>query len=540
MKPFTYIVITSMAMATFLGGSFVSASGLSANALFAGNGQIMADITTHAGIGDFDDKDGDALTAAFRTPSSIAELPDGSILVADTRNHVIRKISKGIVTTFAGPEIVVKTNSQGLPTGGLVNGKSSQSLFNEPTGITVDVKGNVWIADAANNAIRRVDTNGQVSTVAGNGLIGNKDGQGTDATFNHPSDIAVTANGTIYVADSLNHVIRKISPSGDVSTLNTVSTRVIQIRPGEASFAGDFLDGNLSTAKFNEPSGLVLDSIGNLYVSDTGNQRIRYIDFKANTVSTVAGTTALMDASSLYSKNDLYAAGDFLDGDALQAKFDFPKGLAVTTEGGLLIADSLNHSVRYLLNGKVTTLAGTVKTGEADGVEQAAEFYNPTDVLVTEQGDIVVADAFNNKIRKIAPYQLPKYVPNNQPIKVVNGSKLIEFDAQPENQSGRTMVPIRAISEALGYEVKYVEQEGKTIVQLVKGEVTIELTIGHEGVTRKEVNKSDKKKDTDVAPYVKQNRTYVPVRFFAEEIGLNVEWDAVHQTVILRTKSFVK
>ncbi|MBD0381097.1 stalk domain-containing protein [Paenibacillus sedimenti] len=534
MKPFKHIVISSFLAATFLGGSSALASGLSADALFTSNAQIMADVTTHAGIGDFEDKDGDALTAAFRSPSSVVQLPDGSILVADTRNHIIRKISGGKVTTYAGPELPVITNSQGFPTGSLVNGKPNESFFNEPAGLAIDSNGNVYVADAANNAVRKIDANGQVSTLAGNGVLGNKDGQGADAAFNHPSDVAVASDGTVYVADSLNHVIRKITPNGTVSTLNAASKRAIQIRPGTASFAGEFQDGSLSTAKFNEPSGLALDSKGNLYVSDTGNQRIRYIDFRTNTVATLAGS------SSSYGTNELYAPGDYADGDALKAKFDFPRGLAITSEGGLLIADSLNHSVRYLLNGKVTTIAGTVSTGEADGVEQAAEFYNPTDVLVTEQGNIVVADAFNNKIRKIAPYQLPSNLPDNQEVKVVNGNKVIEFDAQPEIEGGRTMVPVRAISETFGYEVKYVEQDGKSIVQLLNGDVTIELTIGETGVIRKEVNKADIKQTTDVAPYVKQDRTYVPVRFFAEQIGLNVQWDADHHTAILRTNSFLK
>ncbi|MFD0695819.1 stalk domain-containing protein [Paenibacillus sp. GCM10027628] len=534
MKPFKHIVVTSLVAATFLGGSSAWASGLSGDALLNSNGQIMADVTTHAGIGDFDDKDGAALIAAFRTPSSVVQLPDGSILVADTRNQVIRKISDGKVTTYAGPEMVVATNSQGFPTGSLMNGKASESFFNEPTGLAVDSKGNVYVADSANNAVRKIDANGQVSTFAGTGVLGNKDGQGAEATFNHPSDVAVASDGTVYVADSLNHVIRKITANGTVSTLNAASSRAIQIRPNVAAFAGEYQDGSLASAKFNEPSGLALDSKGNLYVSDTGNQRIRYIDLKANTVSTVAGT------SSSYGNNELYAPGDYVDGDALKSKFDFPKGLAVTSEGGLLIADSLNHSIRYLLNGKVSTIAGKISTGEADGVEQAAEFYNPTDVIVTEQGNIIVADAFNNKIRKIAPYKLPVNLPNNQEVKDVNGNKVIEFDAQPEIEGGRTMVPVRAISEAFGYEVKYVEQDGKSIVRLVKGDVTIELTIGDTGVTRKEVNKADIKQATDVAPYVKQDRTYVPVRFFAEQIGLNVQWDAAHQTAILRTNSFLK
>ncbi|MDQ0889996.1 sugar lactone lactonase YvrE [Paenibacillus sp. V4I9] len=540
MKPLKHIFVSSLLAATFLGGSSAWAAGLSTDALLSSNGQILSDVSTFAGIGEFEDKSGDALSAAFRAPGSVVQLSDGSILVADTRNHLIRKISGGKVTTFAGPEVVVTKNNQGFPTGGLVNGKSSEAFFNEPTGLALDAKGNVYVADSANNAIRKVDANGQVSTLAGNGVPGSKDGKGAEANFNHPSDVAVAADGTVYVADSLNHVIRKIAVDGSVSTLNAAATRAIQIRPGEAFFAGEFQDGNLATAKFNEPAGLVLDSKGNLFVSDTGNQRIRYIDLQVGTVTTVAGSTPELSNHTIYDKNELYAGGDFADGDALKAKFDFPKGLAVTSEGGVLISDSLNHVIRYLLNGKVSTIAGTVQTGEADGVEQAAEFYNPSDVLVTAQGNIVVADSSNNKIRKITPYQLPGNLANNNQVKVVNGDKVISFDAEPEIQGGRTMVPVRAISEAFGYEVKYVEQAGKSVVQLIKGDVTVELTIGETGVVRKQMGQSDIKQVTDVSPYVKQDRTYVPVRFFAEQIGLDVQWDAARQTAILRTKSYVK
>ncbi|WP_246239398.1 NHL domain-containing protein [Paenibacillus anseongensis] len=539
MKPLKYMLISTFAAATLLGGSSAWAAGLSADALRSSNGQILADVTTFAGIGDFEDVNGDALSAAFRAPGSVLQLPDGSILIADTRNHLIRKVSGGKVTTFAGPEVVVTTNSQGFPMGGLLDGKASEAFFNAPSGLAVDGKGNVYVADSANNAVRKVDTNGQVTTLAGNGVPGKKDGKGADASFYHPSDVAVTADGIVYVADSLNHVIRKISTDGTVSTLNAASTRAILVRPGEASFAGEYQDGSLTEAKFNEPSGLALDSKGNLYVSDTGNQRIRYIDLQAGTVKTVAGSTALLSNNTIYDKNELYAGGDFADGEASKAKFDFPKGLAVTSEGGVLIADSLNHAIRYLLDGKVTTISGTVQTGETDGVERAAEFYNPSDVVVTAQGNMIVADASNNKIRKITPYHLPDNLAS-QGINVVHGDKVIAFDAQPELQDGRTMVPVRAISETFGFEVKYAEQAGKKIVQLNKGTTTVELTIGETGVVLKQAGQADAKQSTDVSPYVKQDRTYVPIRFFAEQIGLDVQWDEATHTAILRTKSFVK
>jgi hypothetical protein len=193
-----------------------------------------------------------------------------------------------------------------------------------------------------------------------------------------------------------------------------------------------------------------------------------------------------------------------------------------------------------LLNGKVSTITGTLKTGEADGVESAAEFYSPTDVTVLADGSIVVADAFNNKIRKVSPYQLPKELPTNEEVKVVIGNKVITFDAQPEIVNGRTMIPVRAITEALGYEVKYAEQNGTKTVQLIKGDVTIELYIDKTGIKKMQKDQQDIMKTTDVAPYINSDRTYVPVRFFAEEIGLDVQWDQTTRTAILRHQSVVK
>jgi sugar lactone lactonase YvrE len=527
MKPINKVLLSSLLAATLLGGTSVSATELSADALLTSNGQIMADVSTFAGTGDFKDVNGAAISAAFRSPSGVLTLSDGTVIVADSRNHLIRKISAGQVTTFAGPELAINLNAQGFPIGGLLNGKASESFFNEPAGLAVDDQGNVYAADASNHAVRKISVSGQVTTLAGNGVLGNIDGAGGDARFNHPTDVAVAEDGTVYVADTLNHVIRKITAAGIVTTLNAASDRGIEVRPGEAAIAGDFRDGTLKDAKFNEPSGLALDAKGNLYVSDTGNQRIRYIDFNAGVVSTVAGT-------GLTEKGALYAAGNFADGDALKASFDFPKGITVTSEGGLLIADSLNHSIRYLLNGKVSTIAGTTVTGEANGIETKATLYNPTDVAVAKDGSIIVADAYNNKIRKITPYMLPAALPKDDNIKVVYADQVIKFEAQPEFANERTMVPVRAISEALGYTVKYTELDGLKTVQLINGNITIELYIGKSGIKRVEKGKADIALATDVSPYVKSNLTYVPVRFFAEQVGLDVQWDQTAKTAIIR------
>ena len=186
--------------------------------------------------------------------------------------------------------------------------------------LAVDAKGNVYVADSGNNAIRKVDMNGNVSTLQEMAFLETRMVKVRRPAFNHPSDVAVAADGTVYVADSLNHAIRKIAVDGNVSTLTAAVSRVIQIRPGEASFAGDYHDGSLSTATFNEPSGLALDSKGNLYVSDTGNQRIRYIDLASRDCDDDCWIDTSISTSTIYEKNELYAGGDFADGDALESE----------------------------------------------------------------------------------------------------------------------------------------------------------------------------------------------------------------------------
>jgi hypothetical protein len=150
----------------------------------------------------------------------------------------------------------------------------------------------------------------------------------------------------------------------------------------------------------------------------------------------------------------------------------------------------------------------------------------------------LVADAYNNKIRKIDFYELPAGITADGTIKVVYGNKKIEFDAQPELSNDRTMVPVRIITEALGFAVKFDEnpQTTEQTVDLSKGDATVRLTIGKAEVQKIVKNGSTTTKTIDAAPYIKEDRTYVPVRFFAEELGLDVQWDNATRTVILRDK----
>ncbi|MDF2718454.1 MAG: copper amine oxidase [Paenibacillus sp.] len=531
-KTFKLIASPLLAAAMLLTGATAFGAGID-KAVVGGEGQLLSQVSTSAGKGDLGETNGKAAEATFRAPWSLLPLADGSVLIADARSQLIRKLSGNEISSFAG--ITISKDAYNYPIGGLLDGKENTAVFQQPKGLAADTKGNIYVADEKNHAIRKIDKDGNVTTLAGNGVFGNKDGKGKEASFKFPQDVAATSDGTVYVADTLNNEIRKITADGTVTTLNAPSKRVVEVVPGQVVPAGEYADGPLATAKFNEPTGIVIDSKGNLYVSDSGNQLIRYVDLTSNTVTTVAGSTSVQ-----YAKSELYVSGDFADGAAAQAKFNFPRGLALTPDGGLLIADSLNHSIRYLKDGVVKTIAGEKDGygGSADGTERNAELHHPSDVAVLGDGSLLVADAYNNKIRKIDFYELPAGITADGTIKVVYGNKKIEFDAQPELSNDRTMVPVRIITEALGFAVKFDEnpQTTEQTVDLSKGDATVRLTIGKAEVQKIVKNGSTTTKTIDAAPYIKEDRTYVPVRFFAEELGLDVQWDNATRTVILRDK----
>jgi len=315
-------------------------------------------VSTFAGSGLTDYADGTGTAARFNGPTSLVIDASGNVYVSDQSNQRIRKITPaGVVSTFAGSG-----------TGGFANGTGTAAQFDIPVDLAVDASGTMYVADSNNHCIRKITPAGVVSTFAGN-IQGSIDGTGTSARFNYPNGVAVDGSGNVYVADLFNHRIRKITPAGVVST-----------------FAGNtqgYADGTGTSARFNRPSSLVIDASGNVYVADTGNHRIRKIT-PAGVVSTFAGSTF-----------------GYVDGTGAAAKFNTPVGLAVDASGNIYVADFYNHSIRKITpDGVVTTLAGST-TGYADGTGTAAQFNNPTGVVVDVSGNMYVADYNNHRIRKI-------------------------------------------------------------------------------------------------------------------------------------------
>jgi sugar lactone lactonase YvrE len=308
---------------------------------------------------------GQGTIALFQTPSGIAVDSAGNVYVADTGNSVIRKITPtGLVSTFAGTAGVI----------GGQDGAGAAAQFGAPTGIAVDAAGNLYVADSFLNTIRKVTPAGVVTTIAGTPRItGHSDGTGAAAQFNQPSGIGVDASGNVYVADTNNDTIRRITPAGVVSTV-----------AGTAGVSGS-ANGSGSAALFNLPDGLVSDPNGNLYVADQ-NEVIRAVS-AGGTVASFVGSVS--------------AAGS-ADGAGPEALFYNPTGLALDAIGNLYVADSYNDVIRMVSpNGVTTTLAGRVSTqGSADGTGTTALFNGPTAVAIGGSGNLYVADTFNDTIRE--------------------------------------------------------------------------------------------------------------------------------------------
>lgn len=320
-----------------------------------------ADVTTFAGTGAPGFTDGASNIAQFSNPQAIAADAQGNFYVADSFNNLIRKIAtNGTVSTIAG-----STDP------GYVNDVKANARFYSPQGIAVDAQGNVYVSDFGNNAIRKITPDGAVSTLAGGNGPGYADGQGLVAKFHNPSGLAVDAQGNIYVADKGNNIIRKITAAGVTSTIagNTV--------PGYINAVG-------TLAQFNSPSGVTLDSKGNIYVADLSNSSIRKIT-SDGTVSTLAGNpTTTTDLLNL------------------------PQSITVDKNDNLFITDESGRILEISTANILYSIAGTVNVaGYTDGSGTDAAFNSPQGITTDAQGNVYVADYNNNVIRKLVVQTTP-------------------------------------------------------------------------------------------------------------------------------------
>ena len=331
------------------------------------------------GISGYGGDGGDALNARFYIPSGIAFGLSGDLYVADQFNHRIRKIavSTGVVTTVAGTGLLGYSGDGGLAT---------SARLNNPSSVTIDQSGNLFISDKGNNRIRKVDlTTLIITTVAGNGAQG-YDGDGglaTSAQLNNPVDVTIDVmDNVLYIVDSQNHRIRKIN----------LSTGVIETAAGSGSggYSGD--SGIATSAQLNNPRSIVIDSKGDFFISDKGNNRIRKVEKGSGIITTIAG-----NGVGSYS-------GD--GGLATNARLFDPNGIALDSFGNLFIVDTGNKRIRKVTaaTGIISTIVGNGTLGfNGDGISGInAQLNGPTGLSLDLQGNLYVADQFNQRIRMIA------------------------------------------------------------------------------------------------------------------------------------------
>ncbi len=327
-------------------------------------GRLVTTLAGHIGAGGA--VNGTGTAASFNYPQGVGVDTAGNVYVADSDNHMIRKIDPGgVVTTLAGSGAEGNTNGTG-----------TAASFYFPSGVAADLSGNVYVADTGNNLIREISPGGIVTTLAGSGAEGAVNGTGTAASFFMPRGVAVDSAGNVYVGDSGNNMIRKITPGGLVSTL-----------AGSGSYGSS--DGTGTAASFASPQGIALDTAGNIYVADTNDDLIRWIT-PGGVVSTAAGSAWVAGSNN---------------GTGSAATFDNPTGVAVDGSGDIYVADLSNDLIREIApGGVVTTLAGTLdEAGCVNGNAACALFYYPNEVAEDSAGNLYVVESHNNMIRKISP-----------------------------------------------------------------------------------------------------------------------------------------
>jgi PKD repeat protein/sugar lactone lactonase YvrE len=355
--------LSILAQSFFLGLALVSAAG--AQSLH------VTHVAGTTGGGGYADGKGPA--ARFNRPLGAAVDPSGNMYVSDGSNHLIRKITPdGVVTTVAGQ----------AGKNGNTDGPGDQALFAFVQGMVSDSSGNIYVADSVNNTIRKVTPDGVVSTLAGTGVNGSVDGPAAQAQFAFPCAIAIDSAGNLYVGDAdllddfvtaVNNKIRKITPDGTVTTL-------------AGSATGGSADGTGAAAQFNlESSGaLAVDSSGNVYVADSGNNTIRKVT-QAGVVTTIAGTAGNYGSD---------------DGVGPAASFAYPDGISMGSDGNLYVSDGGSNVIRKVTpDGVVTTYAGVPnQTGFIDGVGSAARLNGP--VLTASNGTtLYIPEVTNNAVR---------------------------------------------------------------------------------------------------------------------------------------------
>jgi gliding motility-associated-like protein len=341
----------------------------------AANSQTITTVAGVIGSPGYGGDAGKASDARFNNPRAVATDNDGNLYIADMRNHVIRKVNpNGIINTVAG---------NGTAGNSGVGGPATAGQLAQPTGMTIDNDGNIYIADYNSSVIKKVTTSGIMTIFAGNGTEGfsGDGGPASQAKLYRPTAVAVDKEGSLYISDASNKVIRKVTKAGVISTIAGV--------PGRAGYAGD--GGPATKALLTQPAGIAVDYSGNVYIADPSNSVIRKVN-ASGIITTFAGT-----GTAGYS-------GD--NGPANKAQFQIgsPQGLAVDPAGNVYASDYQNHAIRKINNkGIITTIAGTGAPDYAGdgGPAILAKIWYPIGIATDIGGNVFITDSYNNTIREI-------------------------------------------------------------------------------------------------------------------------------------------
>jgi trimeric autotransporter adhesin len=359
---------------------------------------------------------GPATSAGLFNPHGVTVDASGNIYIADTGDNRIRMVTKstGIITTVAGD------GTAGYKGDG---GPATSAGLTYPYGVTVDASGNIYIADSGNNRIRMVTrSTGIVTTVAGDGSYGYKGdgGQATSAGLYIPYGVAVDASGNIYIADSGNNRIRMV----------TKSTGIITTVAGDGLFGYKGDGGPATSASLYNFYGVTVDASGNIYIADSSNNRIRLVTKSTGIITTVAG-----DGTAGYK-------GD--GGPATSAGLTYPYGVTVDASGNIYIADSGNNRIRMVTRstGIITTVAGDGSYGYRgdEGPATSAGLRNPRVVSVDASGNIYIAESYDNRIRLVTPKApaaslAPSSPPSSSPLSASPTTLLSSPPSSPPSSS---------------------------------------------------------------------------------------------------------
>lgn len=365
----------------------------------------IGSIYTIAGSGEpgFGGDGKDSRSAMLNEPKGVTIDGKGNIYIADSENCLIRYVDKeGTINTIAGSvvplphdedkveqllyqrELGTVSRKEGLAAESIGDdGPARSAKLRFPSALAIDQVGNIYITDTYNHRARKVDiSTGIITTIAGNGQdgFGGDDGPAIEASLSEPSGIALDQEGNIYIADLMNHKIRKVDKITGIITTVAGS--------GQGSFSGD--NGPAIYAALAGPSGVALDKEGNIYIADTFNNRIRMVDKNTGFMSTIAGD------------GNIFRIGEK---ESSEKSISRPYATAIDSNGDIYVTDSDNHLIRKInrKTGEIVSVAGNGKAGFSpdDTPANEASLNYPFGIAIDSNDNIYIADTFNHRIRKV-------------------------------------------------------------------------------------------------------------------------------------------